>query len=171
MDEAILKPDYAKAKGAALELLKYCGIDSPPIDPVKIAEILGISVNFVSFKKNHNNISGFYLSKENAIYVNASEYIPRVTFTVAHEIGHQQLHKKWAESKEYKVLYRDQVFKDPKDPKELEANTFAAHLLVPKILLDQYRKIASISELATLFLVSEPVIRIRLKNEYKFGIR
>lgn len=170
MDELSVKPDYEKAKKCALDLLKFSGIESAPVDPAKIARNLGIIVNFATFEKKHDNISGFYLSNENAIYVNVNEYAPRMTFTIAHELGHQRLHKEWAESKNYKILYRDQVFKDQKDPREREANTFAAHLLVPKFLLDQYRKIASISELATLFAVSEPVIRIRLKNEYSFGV-
>jgi len=168
MDES-RQPDYERAKKNALELLEFFGVDSPPVDPAKIARTLGIVVNFAKFDQEHDNISGFYLAKENAIYVNANEYVPRMTFTIAHELGHQRLHKEWAESKNYKILYRDQVFKDQKDFKEREANTFAAHLLVPKFLLDNYKKIASISELATLFAVSEPVIRIRLRNEYSFG--
>lgn len=168
MEELSEKPDYERAKKFALDVLEFSGIKSPPIDPVNIARTLGITVNFAKFEKQHDNISGFYLASENAIYVNENEYAPRMTFTVAHELGHQRLHKEWAESKNYKILYRDQVFKDQRDPKEIEANVFAAHLLVPKFLLDKYRKIATISELSTLFAVSEPVIKIRLKNEYNF---
>lgn len=157
--------DYEKARKNALELLSDFGFDSPPIDPALIARELGIIVNFVEFDKDHENISGFYFAKKNIIYINANEYPPRMTFTIAHELGHQRLHEEWSKSKNYQVLYRD--LRNQNDPKEQEANCFAAHLLVPKFLLDKYKKIASTSELAILFAVSEPVIRNRLKREYR----
>ena len=119
MDELSVKPDYEKAKKCALDLLKFSGIESAPVDPENLPEIWGSSLILQLLKKNTITISGvFYLSNENAIYVNANEYAPRMTFTIAHELGHQRLHKEWAESKNYKILYRDQVFKDQKDPKE-----------------------------------------------------
>ncbi len=160
--------DFETAKKAALDIIKSFGIESPPIDPAKIARNLGITVNFAIFNNESNNISGFYSAKENAIYVNKNEYPRRMTFTIAHELGHALLHKAWAESNDYKALYRDQLLQPQKDPKEQEANTFAANLLVPKFLLKEYRKIASVSELATLFSVSDPVIVNRLKNEFLF---
>lgn len=170
MDALAEIADYEKAKKNAIGLLELFGIDTPPIDPAKIARNLGITVNFVEFAKENEQISGFYLAQENAIYINEHEYAPRMTFTIAHELGHQRLHEQWAKTSDYKILYRDEVFKKQKNPKEQEANAFAAHLLVPKFLLDRYRKIATVSELATLFAVSEPVIKYRLKNEYSFGI-
>jgi Zn-dependent peptidase ImmA (M78 family) len=159
-----------KAKNNALKILDDFGIDCPPINPVKIALEMGIAVNFANFPK-HNNVSGFFNAKQNAIYVNAAEAGSRMTFTIAHELGHSQLHRDWAESSDYKILYRNQNIIDQKDPKEVEANVFAANLLVPRFLLDKYKKILEnsligISDLATVFAVSNPVIKFRLKNEY-----
>lgn len=53
-----------------------------------------------------------------------------------------------------------------KDFREQEADVFAAHLLVPKFLLDRYYKIASIDDLSQLFVVSMPVIKNRIQFEY-----
>jgi len=159
------KPDFKKAQEAALALLDEFGYEVPPIDPVIISRELGIRVYFVEFEKEDDNISGFFSADENAIYVNKNEYAPRQTFTIAHELGHKRLHEEWLKSSDYKVLLRDQSAA-PKDPIEQEANVFAAHLLVPKFILQKYKDIASIQELATLFMVSEPVIRARLKHEY-----
>jgi Zn-dependent peptidase ImmA (M78 family) len=158
-------PKYEKAKEAALEILDVFGYIQPPVNPVKIARELGIRVLFGNLDAKYNHISGFYDAEENTIFVNKSEYAPRQIFTVAHELGHTRLHQDWVKSADYKVLYRDQLL-EAKDPKEQEANCFAAHLLVPKYMLDKYYGIASVSELASLFAVSTQVIQNRIKLEY-----
>lgn len=171
--ETTQKPDYENAKNNALDLLKYFGIDEAPINPAKMARELGITVNFAEFP-HHNNVSGFYSLHQNAIYVNVKEYSYRMTFTIAHELGHQRLHKEQIIAGNYKALFRDQLFSQfEKDPKEQEANTFAAHLLVPRFLLDKYsikklleNGLISISDVATMFAVSQPVAKFRVKNEY-----
>jgi Zn-dependent peptidase ImmA (M78 family) len=62
-------------------------------------------------------------------------------------------------------LLRDQSL-TTKDPIEQEANAFAAHLLVPRAMLEKYRGLASIAELSELFAVSMPVIKNRLRFEF-----
>ena len=52
------------------------------------------------------------------------------------------------------------------DSHEKEANTFAANLLVPRFMLDQYWKMMPIEQLSQLFAVSVPVIKNRLAFEY-----
>lgn len=158
-------PDYQKAREEALELLDKFGYSSPAVDPKKICEDLGIGVYFAKFSGEDDNISGFFYGERNEIYVNIDEYPRRQTFTIAHELGHKIMHEKWLNSAEYKVLLRTPI-NNTYDPKEKEADTFAANLLVPKFMLDRYYKIASIEELATLFMVSAPVIRNRIKFEY-----
>lgn len=166
-------PDYEMAKKNALKLLEDFGITEPPVNPAKIARDLGIIVNFAEFTK-HDNVSGFYSSEQDAIYVNINEPPNRMTFTIAHELGHQRLHRPWTQTSEYKVLYRNQsIIEQPKDPKEQEANAFAANLLVPRFMLDKLsikklleNSLTSMSDLAVLFAVSQPVVRFRIKNEY-----
>jgi len=74
------------------------------------------------------------------------------------------LHAEWAKSSDYKVLMRGDVRTD--DPKEAEANTFAANLLVPRFMLNKYWEAFSATQLSELFVVSMPVIRNRISFEY-----
>ncbi len=166
MSDLIDKPDFKKAKSEALRILSEFGFDEPPIDPIRIANDMGINVRFARFSdKFNNNVSGFFDADENTIFVNSEEFPLRQTFTVGHELGHNVLHRDWARSKNYRVLLRDDT-EQQKDSIEREANVFAAHLLVPRSLLIRYHKIASIKELSDLFMVSAPVIKNRLTFEF-----
>ncbi|WP_218147700.1 ImmA/IrrE family metallo-endopeptidase [Dyadobacter sp. SG02] len=159
-----MTPDYQRAKGEAIHLLHQYGLEKPPVNPMDIAKDLGVKVSFVEFEKDLNNISGFYDFEEDTIYVNKNEYPLRKTFTIAHELGHRILHAEWAKSSDYKVLMRGDVRTD--DPKEAEANAFAANLLVPRFMLNKYWEEFSATQLSELFVVSVPVIRNRISFEY-----
>lgn len=159
-----MTPDYQRAKGEAIQLLQKFGLEKPPVNPMDIAQHLGVKVSFVEFEKKLNNISGFYDFEEDTIFVNKDEYPLRKTFTIAHELGHRILHAEWAKSSDYKVLMRGDVRTD--DPKEAEANTFAANLLVPRFMLNKYWEDFSSTQLSELFVVSVPVIRNRISFEY-----
>jgi len=135
----------------------------PPVLPREIAQNYGIEVVFAAFPTHISEVMGFYDFDGRKIFVNADDHVNRQTFTIAHELGHALLHIDFRE--QYQVLLRRPMGAEA-DPLEKEANHFAAKLLVPKRFLDQYYKIASVSELARLFVVSEEVIRYRLKNEY-----
>jgi Zn-dependent peptidase ImmA (M78 family) len=161
----LVKPDYARVKLEAARLLDEFSFALPPIDPVRIARGKGVTVYFVGFGKDQQNISGFYDFVEKAIFVNKDEYPLRQTFTIAHELGHKILHEDWAKSSDYRMLLRDQGH-DGDDPHEKEANAFAANLLVPRSMLDKYRKNLSVEQLSKLFAVSVPMIKNRLSFEY-----
>lgn len=156
--------DFDKAIREAKRVLDDFGFSAPPINPVTIARELGARVSFVSMPK-HPNVSGFYDAQDDAIYITKGEYPKRQTFTIAHELGHRLLHRDWAASNDYRVMLRDQS-QMILDDKEQEANAFAAHLLVPRDMLNDYRRVASIEELSNLFIVSMPVIRNRLRREF-----
>ena len=134
--------------------------------PKEIAENYRLQVFFANFGM-YNEVSGFLDYANRSIIVNVSDAATRKTFTIAHELGHFILHKKLFEEhpEDYTVLMRSPMGA-VKDPLENEANSFAANLLVPKVFLNKYKDIASISELAKLFIVSEEVIRWRMKFEY-----
>lgn len=163
--DTLVRPNFAKAKKQAMDLLQKYAIEHPPVDPVDISRRLGVEVLFVEFDEQDKNISGFFDAVENTIFVNKSEFPLRQTFTVAHELGHKILHEEWAKSSEYKMLFRDQDATDP-DPHEKEANSFAAHLLVPRFMLDQVWTKYSVEQLSKLFAVSVPVIKNRISFEY-----
>ena len=157
--------DYSKAEKEALKLLRDAGVSEPPIDPVEISRSVGVAVRFVEFSGESNaNVSGFYDFEENAIVVNKDEYPLRQTFTVAHELGHKVLHEAWAKSDKYLVFLRDPSLA-VNTPVEQEANCFAANLLMPKFIMDDYYTLP-VHELSTLFAVSVPAVRVRLKRLY-----
>lgn len=159
-----------QAKQSALDVLAKQGIFQPPVNPAEIARSMGVSVHFVTFNNQEivEKVSGFYDAEDDAIYVNTDEVPLRQTFTIAHELGHRILHREWAESEDYKMLFRQESdSNDSKnDPKEKEANTFAANLLVPRYILNNYYNIASLEKLSRLFVVSVPLIKNRLSFEY-----
>lgn len=166
MPEIVLdKPDFTRARRDALGMLKRLGIEVPPVDPVKLAREQGLTVYFARFSGEYVKVSGFYDCEDNAIFVNSDEFPLRQTFTVAHELGHFVMHKEWARSAAYRILMRDSLYSGD-DTHEKEANTFAANLLVPRFMLDQYRESMPLEQLSQLFAVSVPVIRNRLAFEY-----
>lgn len=165
-DSNLIKPDFKRAQAKALEILNDFGYTEPPVEPDRIAKDLGIRVYFSDFKDEYDKISGFFYAEKNEIYINKSEFPQRQTFTIAHELGHKLLHEDWLKSSNYQVLLREPLPANASDPKEQEANAFAAHLLVPRFMLNKFYKIASIEQLATLFMVSMPVVRSRIQFEY-----
>jgi len=161
----IQKPNYKHAQAEAMRLLSEAGIDESPVNPIAIAKnIVGVKVDFVTFKPESSNISGFYDPQENAIFVNREEFPLRQTFTVAHELGHKILHEEWAKSSDYRVLLRDSHSED--DFREKEANAFAANLLMPRSMVDRYWERLTMSELSQLFAVSVPAVKARLSFLY-----
>lgn len=159
------RPDYAKVRLEARRILDEMAVIEPPINPVEIARSLGLQVVFARFSGKSRDISGFYDCEENAIYVNEEEYPPRQTFTVAHELGHSVLHRDWAMSADYQVMWRDPR-EQRQDFRESEANFFAAELLMPRFLTDKYWDKLSTVQMARLFAVSVPAMKNRLSHLY-----
>jgi Zn-dependent peptidase ImmA (M78 family) len=164
-----MKPDYRRAEREAVKLLSRCGIENPPVNPIVIAKkILNVTVKFATFQSvESERISGFYDCEEDEIVVNRAEFPLRQTFTIAHEMGHKVLHEEWAKSSDYQVLLRNPKEQN-RDFREKEADAFAANLLMPRFMMDQYYESQSSSDLSRLFAVSVPAIQARLS--YLYGI-
>jgi Zn-dependent peptidase ImmA (M78 family) len=114
-------------------LLIKCSITEPPIDVVKIAETLGIEIHTLQF--DDPNVSGILIKKANDFYIGLNELQPknRQRFSIAHELGHYTLH---ILSKSIFVddfeKFRDKVSSEGSKEEEIEANAFAAELLMPE---------------------------------------
>lgn len=115
-------------------LFEEHGIDSMPVDVYALAKKMGVTLTEGFYKET---LSGFAVQKRNSMHigVNKSESLVRRRFTVAHEIGHLMLHGR--ERVNYDagsgvVLLRDSHSSDGTDVKEIEANRFAAELLMPE---------------------------------------
>ncbi len=156
-------------KFAYLTLQDQCvdenGSISIPIDPIEIAEKLGIKVTEGNLPPE---VSGV-ISREDAksapvILVNRKDHENRQRFTIAHEIGH---YKKHTERDKDALLgfvdYRDQTSSRGTDSEEIWANKYAAALLMPanpvKCLWAEEK---STSEMSELFGVSKQAMIIRL---------
>lgn len=130
-----------------------------PIDLFNVLESLNLQLLKLDFK--NEEIDGAYVRSRKAIYV--SDKIlneSRVRFTIAHEIGHHVLHGFINDE----ILYRKKTSQNDVNI-ERQANWFAASLLMPKHLLDNYIELnLNLNELAVVFGVSKLAMSIRLSN-------
>lgn len=108
--------------------------------------------------------------------VNANHPIVRQRFSVAHEIGHVQLHKRVTSRDMILDESLDVMFRQTESPsnsvakrREVEANVFAASLLMPRAWLrrdyDELHPVEFVaSALARRYRVSESAMTYRLAN-------
>lgn len=153
----------------AAEVLKYFGINEYPINPVRIAQSLGIRVIERLFPGK--NISGIIRmdEKETLIYINKNDTPSRQRFTIAHEIGHFFLHMDGNHGfiDNAVTLYRANETPISSDmaQQEKEANAFAAALLMPENdVRFEWIFADSVEDIAKEFYVSADAMKIRLKN-------
>lgn len=96
------------------------------------------------------------------IKVNSTKPISHQRFTLAHELGHYAMSH--GDKHDNKVtLFRN----GQSDPDEVEANAFAAELLMPTVLVKKMifeKSVTTIESLAMIFDVSEQAMMYRLKN-------
>lgn len=93
-------------------------------DPFIISKALGIEIKHLSL----GNLKGFYTVQHNIPYIIINKDLDYGTARIicAHELGHDRLHRKLARSR---ILNEFEMYL-VNTKTELEANTFAAHLLI-----------------------------------------
>ncbi len=155
------QPDYTKAIEAADKLLRDNQITKPPVPLVELATNHGYSVQIGVFPNDLLNVCGYIDINKKVIMTNASDSPNRRAFTIAHELGHLLLHEDELRfNSDLGVMLRAPLGKQELDPREKEANAFAANLLVPAKMLKPYIEEPD-RVIAALFGVSEDVIRYR----------
>lgn len=140
-----------------------------PINPLVIAKINNINVENVEF--NQTNISGMLQITQNeqaTIFVKYNDHSNRKRFTIAHELGHFFLHYEQNKTFVDKDLsfYRNNPELSSRDY-EIEANQFAASLLMPREQVVREwvnRKNPAVDELAKIFGVSPSSMGFRITN-------
>lgn len=155
-------------------LLNKSGTTEAPVDVEAIASQEGA---LVTSAPNEEDVSGFLLhlpGNAPIIGVNTLHHAVRKRFTVAHELGHLMLHSKTELHIDRLVVkMRDRRASEGTDHEEIEANRFAAEILMPEEFLradlinlgpvtaddDQ-----AISNLATRYKVSKQAMTIRLTS-------
>jgi Zn-dependent peptidase ImmA (M78 family) len=160
-----------KIQQRVTQLLRELNLTEPPIEPEQVAKALGLRVIAEPFD---GEISGALLQTEEAtlIGVNSKHPKTRQHFSIAHEIGHFILHKMKGPHFDRKILLRGPKSSLAVDPLEIEANRFAAELLMPKALimadlealgidaLDE----KAIKKLAARYKVSVEALTVRLSS-------
>lgn len=146
----------------AKALLAKCWDRKLPVDPEKMARDLGLTVQYDCTGGASGQIK-IDETGQAEISVNPKEPVLRQRFTIAHELGH------WA-LEHGNALFRDspeQFRTSQRDPREVEANRFAAELLMPEEAVNAAIVdvgITDIVRLSNLFAVSQLAMKIRLEQ-------
>lgn len=173
------RPDLrAAAEERAQRLLKETGSASTlPIPVEAVARGVGAQVRYRPFEVE--DVSGMLLREEGAspvIGVNSANSKQRQRFTVAHELGHLLLHegKPLIVDRLVRVNFRDATSSLATDEQEMQANAFAAALLMPPALVEEQMGVLlagrpktdpeMVEALARRFGVSRPAMEFRLVN-------
>jgi Zn-dependent peptidase ImmA (M78 family) len=135
-----------------------------PVDPVRIARALGMTVLDSPLP---DDVAGTIVKengKDPLVLLNADDHPNRKRFTLAHELGH--FVRRTDEGAFGYVDRRDTLSATGTDPEEVYANAFAANLLMPESEVHRLHREehASDLELALRFGVSREAARIRLAN-------
>ena len=142
-----------------------------PIDVNYIAKKLEINVILETLEET---VSGMLVIKDKnaTIAINKIHHENRQRFTLAHEIGHFILHGKKQNIfiDNHLVFHRGKEASEGVYTKEIEANIFAAELLMPKT--EVFKKVIeinilnenNITELSQYFKVSKQAFTHRLRN-------
>lgn len=168
-----LRPRYSKINAEADQILATSRVKRPPVPVEAIATSAGAKVLYSDFNME---VSGVLIRKEGAVIIGvASEQsAERQRFTIAHELGHLLLHEgeEVHVDKVFRVNLRSQVSSKAEDVEEIEANAFAASLLMPfSFLRSDLRSITldiddprQIETLARRYEVSAQAMTFRLMN-------
>lgn len=165
-------------KNAAIELLARAGITEPPVDVHAVAALLNARVRF---ELADDSISGLAVREDGELIigVNSRHAETRRRFTIAHEIGHLVLHQDEAVHIDTGFVFigaRDEMASAGFSRKEIEANRFAAALLMPdhflrsdirklRLTIDLESDVAT-AQLARLYKVSTHAMAIRLSSVF-----
>lgn len=166
-----------RIKSEVDSLLKKYQLTSPPINVEKIIHDMGIELQ----KEDLGEISGLLFRENSKVIIGANKThaATRQRFTIAHELGHFLLHgnNQLFVDKVFAIKLRDHHSSEAVSTEEIEANAFAAELLMPAaMILREIQHVSGILDfvgddldvlirkLASKFKVSQQAMTIRLMN-------
>jgi len=123
-------------------------------DPFELCDCLNIKVVFKNLKNVRGMLQNIYRKKIIYINCNLSPIIQRQV--CAHELGHALLHSK------INTVFWDQCTYFVADKIEIEANTFAAELLISDSNIKEYEGY-SMDQVAAIFGVQEKLVEYKVK--------
>jgi Zn-dependent peptidase ImmA (M78 family) len=142
----------------------------------KIASSIGAEVHFAPVD---DELSGFIFLRGNTpiIGINSLHHPNRQRFTIAHELGHLELHRGILSNqvhvdKRFPILARNASSASGLEKIEIEANQFAAALLMPNYiiqelldtLIDDIDDDSALEVLARKLRVSKQALDYRIRN-------
>lgn len=167
------RPRYGRIEQLTDTLLVETGVTAPPVPVDQIVTARGIAIQPTS---NLGDVSGLVLrkGKDIIIGVNRKEAPTRQRFTLAHELAHALMHhgEEVRFDKDFRVNLRSETSGLGVDVEEIEANFFAACLLMPRRFLEADPEAAivdvedaqAVARLAKRYRVSAHAMSIRLGN-------
>lgn len=162
---------------AVTKVLSASSITEPPVPVERLAREAGAVVSYQPF--DAEDISGLLYRAPNAapvIGINSNNAKVRQRFTIAHELGHLSLHgnRELILERHVQLNFRDATSSTATKQEEIEANQFAAELLMPERLLDQSLRslvkgrplsdVDIVRRLARRFEVSQQAMEFRLAS-------
>jgi Zn-dependent peptidase ImmA (M78 family) len=162
---------------AAHGLLVQAGISGPPVPVEQLARNVGAAVSYQPFEAE--DISGLLYraaGKMPVIGVNSTNPKVRQRFTIGHELGHLTMHKghELILERLVRLNFRGATSTTVSDQEEIEANQFAAELLMPRDFLQHsltmllrgkpLSDLDIVRRLAKRFEVSQSAMEFRLTN-------
>jgi Zn-dependent peptidase ImmA (M78 family) len=168
-----VRPRYARIEQLTDTLLVNAQVSGAPIPIEEIIRQRGIRIQSLDLKE----VSGLVVRDGDVIVigVNKAHAITRRRFTLAHELAHALLHegKEVRYDKDFRVDFRSSMSALGVDVEEMEANFFAANILMPRRFLEAEPLVAdldheeaaeSIKVLAARYKVSPHAMSIRIGN-------
>jgi Zn-dependent peptidase ImmA (M78 family) len=167
----MIKPRFNLAIRSARQLLQRAGVTHAPVNVEQLARLIGATVRYSPLE---GGISGTAIRRstgEVIIGVNSNHVRERQRFSLAHELGHAVLHRDAEFHLDDGVVigFRSDQSSKADDPREIEANQFAAELLMPaEFVIRDFHRLHhrevddAITELANLYGVSLQAMTIRV---------
>jgi Zn-dependent peptidase ImmA (M78 family) len=174
-----LRPRYKRIDQQVSFLLQRHRVLAPPVHVEQIATGLGAQVLLENFK---GEISGLLMRSAGSIIigVHKTQSQARQRFTIAHEIGHLVMHSSGLEAvhidKNFEVHLRSSASSTAESVAEIEANAFAASLLMPRemVIADvdgqmlDFEDPRLVKRLAERYEVSTQAMTFRLINLFAY---
>ncbi len=167
-----LRARYARIERVVSNLLDEYHVVEAPVPIERIVKGNGITLQ----SGDLGDVSGLLARSagKTVIGVNANHPITRRRFTIAHEFGHYILHEGMHShvDKGYRVNFRSTESSAGTDVPEIEANFFAAAILMPKEFLERDDALSAldndegVQRLAAKYRVSGHAMSLRLANVY-----
>ncbi len=131
---------YRVARNSAKQLLREAGVRSAPVPVEKLVDRANAVIRYRAMEDGIGSGSVQWEADGRAVIgVNASHPGTRRRFTIAHELGHLRLHSEadyhFDKKITQRIRYRNDVSSTATNAEEIEANQFAAELLMPEEFL------------------------------------